>query len=240
MGVVIGQKFGRWEVLDLPFVKEGRTCCVCICECGRSRNVYMYALLSGATLSCGCLRDELTTIRNTHNIIGQKFGRLVVIRRDGVSKHRNIVWMCKCDCGNTVSVTGGHLLSGHTTSCGCFHKERQSECAIQNTQLGVYRVSESCTLFLNEVEKIFGIRITREYAVMQHVFDGQVGKILIEVDSVYWHRNTQKKDALKDEIALSNGFCIIRCTVNNVKDVMQQVAFYRESLEKVFRLKGII
>lgn len=29
------------------------------------------------------------------------------------------MWHCKCECGNERIVTGIHLTSGHTTSCGC-------------------------------------------------------------------------------------------------------------------------
>jgi len=28
-------------------------------------------------------------------------------------------WICRCDCGNIVSVVGAELRSGNTSSCGC-------------------------------------------------------------------------------------------------------------------------
>ena len=50
---------------------------------------------------------------------GKKFGRLTVIRRaDGVGNER-AHWECECDCGNHKVVSGDHLRSGHTQSCGC-------------------------------------------------------------------------------------------------------------------------
>lgn len=56
------------------------------------------------------------------DLSGQRFGRLTVIGRDlngpaGASK-----WICKCDCGNMISVRRNHLVSGQTTSCGCAKK----------------------------------------------------------------------------------------------------------------------
>lgn len=62
------------------------------------------------------------------DLTGQRFGRLVVICENGRDKFRNVMWLCKCDCGAEVTVTGNHLMSGHTTSCGCFSRERVSEC----------------------------------------------------------------------------------------------------------------
>lgn len=54
------------------------------------------------------------------DISGKKFDRLLVIKR--VANHPssgNAVFLCKCDCGNETNVTGSHLRTGHTRSCGC-------------------------------------------------------------------------------------------------------------------------
>lgn len=56
------------------------------------------------------------------DIAGQKFNRLTAIRPIE-SKHGEIVWECKCDCGNVVHVTSYDLRRGHTKSCGCLKAE---------------------------------------------------------------------------------------------------------------------
>lgn len=61
------------------------------------------------------------------NIIGQKFGRLTVVEQKGSNKHRQIVWLCKCDCRNFIETTTHNLRSGNTKSCGCLKKELLSE-----------------------------------------------------------------------------------------------------------------
>ena len=61
------------------------------------------------------------------DITGQRFGRLVVIRRNGISKDKRAKWLCKCDCGNEISVIGKSLRNGNTKSCGCLQKELASE-----------------------------------------------------------------------------------------------------------------
>lgn len=53
------------------------------------------------------------------DITGQRFGRLVVLEFAYKTKRRQSFWKCQCDCGNTTYVYGGHLKTGHTTSCGC-------------------------------------------------------------------------------------------------------------------------
>ncbi len=50
---------------------------------------------------------------------GQRFGRLIAVRRSGTNSYKKVIWECVCDCGNTVHVVSGALASGNTSSCGC-------------------------------------------------------------------------------------------------------------------------
>ncbi len=56
------------------------------------------------------------------NLVGQKFNKLTVIERD-YSQNKRPYWLCKCDCGNIVSVRGDLLRSGNTKACGCLYKK---------------------------------------------------------------------------------------------------------------------
>lgn len=57
--------------------------------------------------------------RQFENIEGQRFGDLVVMKETGETKHGNIRWLCRCDCGNLTKVSAGNLKTGHVVSCGC-------------------------------------------------------------------------------------------------------------------------
>lgn len=52
------------------------------------------------------------------DIQGKRFGRLLVIQYAGDSK-----WVCRCDCGNELTVSSSNLRSGGTSSCGCYRRE---------------------------------------------------------------------------------------------------------------------
>lgn len=56
-------------------------------------------------------------------MIGEKFNKLVVLKRIENDKFGNTKWLCQCECGNKKEVLGIHLRSGHTKSCGCLQKE---------------------------------------------------------------------------------------------------------------------
>lgn len=54
-----------------------------------------------------------------HNLVGQRFGMLLVAERAGSAKNRAL-WRCVCDCGATdVLVNGNMLQQGKKKSCGC-------------------------------------------------------------------------------------------------------------------------
>ncbi len=66
-------------------------------------------------------------MRSADNLIGIRFGRLVVVERadDYVTTKgkRYTQWLCKCDCGNEKIVRTTSLKSGDSKSCGCLMKE---------------------------------------------------------------------------------------------------------------------
>ena len=75
------------------------------------------------------------------DLIGKKFGRLIVIKR--VENHvqpsgkQYVQWLCKCDCGNETVVRGANLKKGHTQSCGCLQKEKVTTHGLKKTRLYV-------------------------------------------------------------------------------------------------------
>lgn len=57
------------------------------------------------------------------NLTGKRFGRLTVVDKTNERRRHCVVWLCKCDCGNTKKVVSADLLNGDTRSCGCLHSE---------------------------------------------------------------------------------------------------------------------
>ena len=52
---------------------------------------------------------------------GQSFGRFVVLEK-AESREDGALWLCLCVCGKRRVVSGKHLRSGHSQSCGCLTK----------------------------------------------------------------------------------------------------------------------
>lgn len=135
---LVGQKFGRLTVLSMSDIHND-SCKYwnCICDCGNTAVVSGSSLRLGRTRSCGCLRTESSKRSATmahaarskqHNLIGQKFGMLMVLERTDQRNHRgNTMWLCKCDCGNIKLISTQALNQGNTISCGCNRARKASE-----------------------------------------------------------------------------------------------------------------
>ena len=63
------------------------------------------------------------------DLVGQRYGRLLVIKEAGRDKHGNVLWLCKCSCpcGTEVTVSCAPLRKGDIRSCGCLRREKSSE-----------------------------------------------------------------------------------------------------------------
>lgn len=80
------------------------------------------------------------------DLIGERFGRLVVVEEDepyiSPAGYKKVKWMCRCACGSMTSVAGGSLSTGKTKSCGCLNKEASRARATKHglAQHPLYRV----------------------------------------------------------------------------------------------------
>ena len=61
------------------------------------------------------------------DLTGQPFGLLLVLYEFGRSKGGQVLWKCRCECGNECVVRSTNLKNQHTQSCGCLNRDRIRE-----------------------------------------------------------------------------------------------------------------
>lgn len=57
--------------------------------------------------------------KRTTDLVGQRFGRLLVLSRSETTDRGRAYWHCICDCGATRDISADNLKRGMSTSCGC-------------------------------------------------------------------------------------------------------------------------
>lgn len=72
-------------------------------------------------------RSDFGKQRVSH--VGKRFGRLVLLKEEPAglfpSGGANRRYLCRCDCGEEKVINLHNMQSRNTTSCGCYHRERQ-------------------------------------------------------------------------------------------------------------------
>ena len=113
---IIGKKFGSWTVLEYSHKNKFHSSMFkCICDCGT------IIVLSGSDLRSGertlCRTCWRKSNKGSDELIGQRFGKLIVLSRSRNPKKRNYIYHCQCDCGSKHDERSDRLKSGAATSC---------------------------------------------------------------------------------------------------------------------------
>lgn len=87
------------------------------------------------------------------DLVGQRFGKLMVLKFSGTDKRGATTWECKCDCGNIKIIGRNSLKYGSSRSCGCLQKSKLSK-----------RQSGS-----GNVQYVHGLRKSRFYGIFYSV-----------------------------------------------------------------------
>jgi len=103
-------------------------------KCGKThriifKNCFRYNNFTGL---CSYCNRKIIGESTKKDLIGQKFERLTVIKDTGKRDNsNNVIWLCKCDCGNIHEVAGSYLINGSIRSCGCLQRDRARNSRIE-------------------------------------------------------------------------------------------------------------
>lgn len=157
MKEILGKKLGKITVIKqldsiIDSDKRKRELFECRCECGNILNIRGDLLKYQKRDFCckECLFKKQKEL-NVENLLGLRFGDLIVIKEGEKTSDNRVSWVCKCDCGNTITVRASSLKSekkNRCTDCSNKIKSKNHLIDISNNVFGFLRV-----LSLNKIEK---------------------------------------------------------------------------------------
>lgn len=113
-----GQTFNNLFVIGrskepLPYARGRTWDCKCLL-CGTIKKFTTSALLQGRNKACGCQRLK-------YDVLGKRFGRLVVLKEVTSDRREGREFLCRCDCGNLCVRSTASLVMKRKNemSCGC-------------------------------------------------------------------------------------------------------------------------
>lgn len=212
---LVGKKFNRWTVLERAENHGYIAHWKCQCDCGNIGYVSSGNLTSGQSKSCGCLNNELIIERNIKrfeqdSLVGQKFGKLTVIRRTDERDNGMVVYECQCDCGNITKARSSRLVDGSKQSCGCLNSKGEEKIAKilsdNNISYESQKTFDDCRNPKTNACFRFDFFINNSYLIeydgLQHFKDCRFGH------SDLYER--QEHDRLKDEYCKEHNIPLIR------------------------------
>lgn len=109
---------------DLPEKSRIKVWVICP-DCGNEREVTRASVGRNNSSTCqACANFNRLYV----DLTGIKFGRLhVQYNTFEKSNNGKYIWRCLCDCGNSADVVSSALVTGNTTSCGCYALETKRE-----------------------------------------------------------------------------------------------------------------
>lgn len=224
----IGNRYGRLLVLERAKNNHrGEAQWLCQCDCGNQVIVKGVSLRTGHTRSCGCLQKERvrqTGFNNTSDLLGQRFGKLLVVERIPGDKNNTGKWKCQCDCGGYAITSTFYLLSGHTKSCGCI--KSSGEFAIA-TYLSEHNYNFSKEYSFADLKNIKPLRF--DFAVFNN--ENQL-QLLIEYDGPqhtnkdnnFYNETIIKNDRLKDAYCKEHNIPLYRINYDeNIEERLKEI-----------------
>ncbi len=105
------------------------------------------------------------------NIVGQRFGKLVVLKQ-GEHMGGRVSWVCQCDCGQKTVCSGTNLKMGNSTSCGCARiKHGMSRTAVYNQWKNMIYRCENPNANQHEDYGGRGLEVSKEWHEFKNFFN---------------------------------------------------------------------
>lgn len=216
---IIGKTFGELTVVKFLRSENGRPIYLFKCSCGNDVELPIGNVKYGNTSSCGHLWTDWND-STKNDIIGQRFGKLVVQSYVGIDKYGSTTFECLCDCGNTTIVPRYSLVKNRTYSCGCIVSVGETNIKkILNDAKIKYKPQYCFTDLISEA----GGHLLYDFAILSS--KDEIER-LIEFDGLQHTKAydyfggeekfiiVKKNDALKNQYAQSHNIPLVRIPYN--------------------------
>lgn len=213
----IGDFIGELQIITKKVDEENHLKFLCKCSCGEELWINGFELNSRRT--CG-------KHNNPADIVGKKFGKLLVINFTDEFHGGQRMYLCRCDCGTEKLIGRSNLISGHTSSCGCINSKGEEQ--------------------VGQILTNYNIKFEKAKTFEDFYRNNKCGKLkfdfylpdyncAIEFDGIQHFKNTHKfvgwyteesqaltheRDLFKDDYCFKKGIILIRIPYYALDDII--------------------
>jgi hypothetical protein len=119
---LLDRRFGRLLVIKQMPSRHGHTRWLCRCDCGHEVALLSNQLRDKSGLTdCGCIARRVGAEQRQYPV-GRQYGAWTVLAYVG-REYGQLLYQCRCPCGEQREVCLGNLKQGLSTNCGCVRKQ---------------------------------------------------------------------------------------------------------------------
>lgn len=174
--------------------------------------------------------------RRKLDLTNKKFNKLTAIKPVGKNKTKNIIWRCKCDCGNYIEALVRNLRSGRVKSCGCIRKETSKITAKKNL-----KEEANANLIYGQYKesaKRRGLFFDLSFDVFYDLIQQNCHYCGVEPTTLHWYYKNTKQFYYNgiDRIDPTKGYILDNCVsccknCNYMKRCLSQDDFYQHIIK---------
>lgn len=128
------------------------------------------------------------------DLIGEKFGRLLVLENIGYLKNGRTCYSCRCDCGTVVTIQSKLLKNNHTKSCGCIRSRPEDKVSY----------NQYCNIRHKAKHRKLDFTVSFEY--LERLYDEQNQKCKLSGLDISFSKTKSNGTASLDRIDSSKGY----------------------------------
>lgn len=210
---------------------------LCKCSCGNKKEISTQYLSKKSIIekSCGCVSREKGS-SSFRDLSGKRYGKLVILKFNGMNKFQQSTWLCRCGCENTCVICISELKK--RKSCGCL-KESYIASELKKYCVKNYNADKSENReFINPSTKhslpfdiyIPDRKIFIEIHGIQHYILCQFHKLASTKNGTTPEEEFEyqkKKDRMKRKYARKNGI-YIEVDLRKIKTIEEAIIFIQK------------
>lgn len=173
------------------------------------------------------------------DITGQRFGKLLVIKKEPSNRCAGARWLCKCDCGNTTTTYSQYLRNGDTKSCGCYEHSMYGKTSLKKPYEWIY----------NNLKRAAKKSNKHCYITYEEFLDFTKNSKCYYCGSlVKWYEHTSKGigccgynlDRKNNSVGYTKENCVVCCRICNSMKLKMTVEKFVAHIHKIFQNRKFI
>lgn len=115
--------------------------------------------------------EEFKLTARCKDLTGQRFGMLIALKPVRLDSEGQVLWYCKCDCGNFSLAQSSRLIIGSRKSCHCLVKGKRLPLPLKHATSRCYQAGCRCRECIKKHTSYWNMQMEKNYRRLHRRLD---------------------------------------------------------------------